>query len=431
MLTRENEEVQREVEHLEKLRASHLANIRNLEKTLAGCGRVRPINLLNDLKFEQQQLRQVKGRLAALQGAEKFIFSEDGHIIPDDDTLHSPLPDFDPRFLEAPGGAVKLRSKFYVERDADAHLKREVVRSGTAITIRAPHQTGKSSLLARGVHRARQNGAEVVSLDLQGVDMEHLETSDGFLHYLAMSMVHKLQLDAAEAEKLWRSSLGPQFKLTRLMEDYILPQSNALIVLALDDADRLLQTDFHNDFFALLRSWYNKGARDDQWGKLNIVMVISTEPHLLISDASRSPFNVGSRLHLKDFNEAQVQDLNGRHDSPVKEGDFPQLMKLLNGHPYLTRQALYTLVTERWTWAELARVASADHGPFGAHLRDLHWLLYDKRDLKEALKQVIHRNRCSDEMTLFRLIRAGLVKGSGESYTCRCDLYRIYFEDRL
>ena len=39
----------------------------------------------------------------------------------------------------------------------------------------------------------------------------------------------------------------------------------------------------------------------------------------------------------------------------MSEADFPQLVKLLGGQPYLTRKALYTLVTERMSWADLTQ----------------------------------------------------------------------------
>jgi len=257
---------------------------------------------------------------------ETRTISEDGRPVADDEALHPPLPEFDPRFLEeleAPGGAVKLRDRFYVERQADARLQREVVRSGTTTTIRAARQTGKSSLLVRGIHHARQTGAQVVCLDLQRLDRDHLATPDVFLRYLAECIVRRLRLDPAEVEKSWRGPLGPQDKLTYLMEDYVLPGCDDPIVLALDEADRLLQTDFYKDFFALVRSWHNSRALDERWNQLNVVMVISTEPYLLIPDVTQSPFNVGLRLYLKDFDEAQVRDLNRRHGSPVTEDDFP------------------------------------------------------------------------------------------------------------
>lgn len=372
--------------------------------------------------------------IQALPGGSELIISEDGRPVADDETLQPPLPVFDPRCLddlEAPGGAVKLRDGLYVERDADTRLKHEVVRSGTTTTIRAPRQTGKSSLLVRGVHHARQQGAKIVNLDLQRLDQDYLQTPEGFLRYLAEFIVRKLRLDPTELDKLWQGSLGAQDKLTYLMEDYVLPETDALVVLTMDEVDRLLQTPWYTGFFALLRSWHNSRALEDLWNQFNIVMVISTEPYLLIDDVNQSPFNVGLRLYLEDLTEEQVRDLNQRHGAPVRERNFPELMAMLNGHPYLTRKALYILTTEGATWADLTRVATEDHGPFGDHLRRYHWLLSDEPELKTALKQVIRNQHCSSEMTYFRLLRAGLVKGSGEHCACRCDLYRLYFEDRL
>jgi hypothetical protein len=162
-----------------------------------------------------------------------------------------------------------------------------------------------------------------------------------------------------------------------------------------------------------------------------MIMVISTEPYLLIDDVNQSPFNVGLQIILDDFDEAQVRHLNQEHGSPVSEAEFPYLLKLLGGHPYLTRMALYTMLSEQMPWTELTRVAVADQGPFGDHLRRHHWLLRDEPNLRAALKQVIEKSTCSDQLALFRLLQAGLIKGSGEFYTCRCDLYRMYLEDKL
>ncbi|GAB4546324.1 MAG: hypothetical protein Kow0063_40710 [Anaerolineae bacterium] len=389
-------------------------------------------------RVTQDILAAIEGRLPRKMimeiRPERLVISEDGRPAADDEVLCPPLPEFDPRFLEeleAPGGAVKLCDRFYIERAEDSRLKQELMKWGTTTTIRASRQTGKSSLLVRGTHHARQSGAKVVRLDMRRVDSDFFQSPNVFLRYLAEFIVSQLRLDLAEVESFWHGSLGPQDKLTSLIQDYILPKMRVPVVLAMDEADRLLKTPFHHDFFGLVRSWHNSRAESDKWNKLNIVMVISTEPYLLIADVSQSPFNVGLKLYLEDFNEAQVRDLNMRHGSPVSESDFPHLMQLLNGHPYLTRKALYTLVIERMTWVELARIAGTDQGPFGDHLRHQFWLLYDQPDLRKALKQVIRNNRCVNEIAFFRLLRAGLVKGSGDVCRCRCDLYRVYFEDKL
>ncbi len=394
----------------------------------------------DDERITEDILVAVEGKLARRPPvgssiwADGSILSEDGRPAADGEALHPPLPAFDPRFLEsldAPGGALKLRDKFYLERQADARLKNEILKSGTTTTIRAPRQTGKTSLLMRGIQHARSNGASVACVDIQSLGSEHLDSMDSFLYELAQAICYELCLDGEHFEDKWRGSGGAQRKFTYFLEDQILAKSQEITVLALDEADCLLRTPFYKDFFALIRSWHDRRAFREQWQNLNLVMVISTEPYLLIADVNQSPFNVGLKLELKDFNAAQVSELNRRHGRPVKDADLTQFMELLNGHPYLTRQALYTLVIQPMSWEDLKGIAAADHGPFSDHLRRLHWLLRDEKGLSEALKQVIRHNRCTDEMALYRLLRAGLVKGGGDDYACRCGLYRQYFANKL
>jgi len=290
---------------------------------------------------------------------------------------------------------------------------------------------GKSSLLVRGVHHARENRRKIVYLDFQLIDPEHMQTLDTFLRYFAEMMVRRLCLNPARVEKLWRGSLGAKDKLTYLLEDYILPGAEAPIVLAMDEVERLLQTSFHTEFFGMLRAWHNSRAINDLWDLLNMVMVISTEPYLLIDDIHQSPFNVGLMLPLDDFDEAQVRDLNHRHGAPLTDDEIPRLMTLLNGHPYLTRKALYTLVVKRMTWAELTEIAATEDSPFSGHLHRYLWLLRDKLELTNAMKSIIRDGACSDVALFYRLYRAGLVKGSDRTCACRCQLYETYLQERL
>jgi len=393
---------------------------------------------LNPLQYilwqnEKDNERVVGELIEAMQGqlAPKKPY-ENPRVI-SEEKLTKPVPEFDAGILDElqmPGGTVKLKDKFYIERDEDARLANEMKRLGSTVTIRAARQSGKSSLLVRGIQQAKKVGANTLLLDMQRVDKDHLTSLDVFLRYLAEYIVFKLSQDADVIDRLWKSSLSPQEKLTSLFEDHVLENVERNVVIGMDEIDQLLATPFYNEFFGLLRSWHNLRATDERWEKLSTIMVISTEPYLLISDSHQSPFNVGMNLYLQDFNVDQVRELNQRHGSPVAGPDFDELVLGFGGHPYLTRKALYLMVVEKISWKKLKESAAEEHGPFGDHLRRYHWMIEKDSELKNALRSVIENGKCPD-MMLHRLLQAGLVKASGDVAKCRCDLYRIYFEDKL
>lgn len=348
------------------------------------------------------------------------------HFVP------SPSPSVDVReILEGPAGVVRLESKFYIERGHDALLRRQVLANGTTTTIRAPRQMGKTSLLVRGVQHAREAGQGIVYVDFQKVDSQFLGSLDGLLRYLADEIAFRLKLDQSKVDKAWDSPRGPQDKLNAFMEMYVLPAVEVPILLAIDEADQLLNAPYKTNFFALLRAWDTQRAINSVWEKLNIVLVISTYPYYLIPDVNQSPFNVGVEIYLDDFNETQVAALNRQHESPLQPADIPELMAVLGGHPYLTRQALYTLVDKSMSWAELSSVALSDNGPFGRHLRYHLWQLRNQPDLKQGLQDVLLEKPHSNQAVLDRLIAIGLVTKSNGHYLPRCGLYGNYFRAKL
>ena len=358
-------------------------------------------------------------------------YTEDGGTSPLHGEIPRPLSEFDPRLLEyldTPGGALRISDQFYVTREADQRLRRELKKPGSTTTIRAPRQSGKSSLLIRSIHHARQN-AKNIHIDLQITDKQYFYSPETFLNYLSLKIANKTGVDTKEAEHILGSSLGPQDKLTNLLGEIILPSSGK-ILLTLDEADKLLDTNYYSDFFALIRSWHNLRALDPLWENLNIVMVISTEPYLLIADSNQSPFNVGLRLDLEDFTFEQVSGLNKNHGFPVKENEINDFLSLFGGHPYLTRKALYVLVTEKWNWDKLKKHSLDVNGPFSDHLRHNQWILQSDPKLKTVLDQVIRLNKSDDEGSLLRLSKSGLIKGRGENYQCRCGLYYEYFKGK-
>jgi hypothetical protein len=140
---------------------------------------------------------------------------------------------------------------------------------------------------------------------------------------------------------------------------------------------------------------------------------------------------VGLNIQLNDFVPEQVSDLNRCHGFPVVEGEIPELMELVGGHPYLVRQALYTLVSESLSLRELMAVADSSEGPFGKHLLYYRHSLNKNPTLLNTMQKVVRKKKVPDENLLERLAAVGLIKREEGMWSSRCGLYEQYFARTL
>lgn len=329
--------------------------------------------------------------------------------------------------LEAPAGAMRPESPFYIERVADSQLGRQLAGRGTTTTIQAGRQTGKTSLLMHAIHSTQSEGRRVVYLDFQLIDEANQTDLAGFLVVLSEAIAEQLDLDWEKVDGYWQAVRNPAQTFNRFLQREILARSDQEVLLAIDEADMLLDAAYRKHFFALLRAWDSRRAFDSSWRKLNLVMVISTHPYLLIDDVNLSPFNVGLTIQLQDFTPGQVADLNQRHASPLSPAELPALIALVGGHPYLVRQAFYTLVSEGLSLPELQVCASSPEGPFGKHLLFYEHSLKKNPALLTALRQVLREQPTPDEALVERLAAVGLIQRREGIWKARCGLYDQFF----
>ena len=85
--------------------------------------------------------------------------------------------------------------------------------------------------------------------------------------------------------------------MTSLIESRVFPELDQPLLLAFDEADRLLGRPWQTDFFGMLRVWHN-GRWQPGWSGVDIALVIATEPYLLVAEEHQSPFNVGEVVAL-------------------------------------------------------------------------------------------------------------------------------------
>ena len=340
----------------------------------------------------------------------------------------------EPLSLEAIGGAMSLTSEFYVTRSADAELKSALIRYDSIILVKGGRQIGKTSMLARGLQFARERGAKVALTDFQKFNSSNLESVGNFYLSLAESISDQLELKILPADS-WDEKRGPNVNFERFMRKEVLGHLNAPLVWGLDEVDRLFVCSYASEVFGLFRSWHNERALDPAgpWSGLTLAIAYATEAHLFITDMNQSPFNVGTRLSLDDFDPGQLRDLNQRYGSPLStDAELERFHRLLEGHPFLSRRSLHQMTTKKLSLSDFETEATRDEGIFGDHLRRILVLLAKDPGLTDALRSVLKGHPCPTPESFYRLRSAGVISGSSQ-LECRprCQLYATYLSRHL
>jgi len=340
-----------------------------------------------------------------------------------------PLPRIDPRALTVEGGSLPFDEPLYVSRAADDVVEDLAGRTGQTVVIKAPKQMGKSSLLIRYLARCRQATPPktIAYVDLSLLSQDELSTYPVFLSQFAAILLQAFELDPPDA-----LSIPNQLKMTWFVEDQILKRIAGPLVVALDAVDRVLGRSYQADFFTMLRLWHNNRALKPRWREVDWVMVISTEPYLLINDAHRSIFSVGRTITLEPFTVDDYRALDEACGAGLTGEQITALWDLLGGHPYLTRVAFYWLASgSRISYDALSARAIDERGPFGEHLRAMLMRLHTRREMLDNLQTVLHTGRARDEDVAHRLVAAGVIRRAGNTFEPANKLYARFFQDVL
>ncbi len=339
-----------------------------------------------------------------------------------------------PPILEQPEGQVPLGSPFYEERPpVEQDCYGAIVKPGALIRVKAARQMGKTSLMTRILAHGKQQGYRAVPLYFQEADGEVFASLDPCLRWFCATITEELALPN-RLDEFWRNpDLGSKRKCTNYIQQCLLSEMVSPLVLGLDEVDLVFKyPNVAQDFFALLRTWHERGKNEPGWQKLRLVIVHSKEVYIPL-DMHQSPFNVGVPIELPELNCEQIVDLAQRHNLQLSREQVEQLKVLVGGHPYLVRVALYELARGRLSLAHFLPVSSTEEGPYADHLRR-HWEnLTAKQNLWQAFQQVIAARQPvlvgGDER--FQLRSMGLVRFRGNQVEPLCELYRSYFQNRL
>ena len=258
-----------------------------------------------------------------------------------------PLPVAEP---EIPGGQMELASKFYIEREPfEGRCKQAIGQSAGLVRIKAPRQMGKTSLLARILHDAKQKDYRTASITFQLMEERVQKDLDGFFLRFCALVSRDLGIPKRQLKEYWADNVdlfGPKDCCTDYFAEFLLGDLERPLVLGLDEVDKLFPyNEVATEFLSLLRAWNEAGKSGGDWAKLRMVVVHSTESYVDM-DTNQSPFNVGLAVELPEFTNEQIVDLARRHGLGWGLAEAKSLKKMVGGHPYLTRLGRLSLVGE-------------------------------------------------------------------------------------
>lgn len=336
--------------------------------------------------------------------------------------------------LKFPDGPLPLDSPFYIDRPQIEEIAyQEILSPGSAIRLKAPRKSGKSSLLIRLLDRATRAGCHAASLDFQQADKTIFTSLDKFLRWFSANVSRELQLEA-KLDEYWDEDIGSKVSCSLYFQGYLLKQIEHPLVLALNEVNRVFEyPEIAEDFLPLLRFWHEQAKKTGVWRKLRLAIAYSTEIYIPLK-LHQSPFNVGLSLTLPPFTFEQAQELARRYGlNSLERNSLERAVALLGGHPYLLQLAFYHLCREALSLDRLLQEAPTPSGIYRDRLCELFAVLEADANLKAAYRQVIAaRESIKLEPYLARQLDSlGLAVLDGDRVAPSCELYRSYFGQQL
>ncbi|MCF4965922.1 AAA-like domain-containing protein [Nostoc sp. CMAA1605] len=340
-------------------------------------------------------------------------------------------------FLETVAPTYSFSSQdFYVSRHPLESLCYEtLLQPGSLMRIKAPKLMGKTSLLERLLMKAAQQGYRTVSFSLEMADRKtHFTNLNKFLRWFCLNLNRELHLPNHIDEYWDEEGIGAKVSCTTYLEEYLLADTDSPLVLCLDDVDVLFPyPEVYEDFFGLLRSWYEKARSRQNWKKLRLIIAHATDVYIRLN-INQSPFNVGLPIELPELTKEEVQVFAAQYGLARGVTFVEPLMQLVGGHPYLLQQAFSHLISyPNITLERLLIEATTDAGIYRHHLRE-YWLsLQQEPKLLAAFQTVIASSKPVqlEALSAYQLQSMGLIKLVGNEVEPRCQLYRNYFSDIL
>ncbi|TVR13298.1 MAG: hypothetical protein EA395_04325 [Phormidium sp. GEM2.Bin31] len=272
---------------------------------------------------------------------------------------------------------------------------------------------GKSSLRVQVMARLREAGVIPGALDLTAIGTQQVNVEQW---YAAIAAILSKQFQLKTNLRQWwrdRLELPPPARLGEFIEEVLLAETQQPLVILIDEIDSILALKFAtDDFFALIRSCYNRRGDNPDYCRLSFALFGVTTPGELITDKNRTPFNVGRGISLQGFKRQEATHL-GEGLAAMFAKPMAALEHSLywtGGQPFLIQKLCQLLLESYQEQSAREKIGGQDIQPFiDSCVREKilhHW---EAQDEPEHLKTIRDRllyddKRVGELLSLYRQV---------------------------
>ena len=239
------------------------------------------------------------------------------------------------------GGTLSSDNNSYVVRQADKELLNYLLQGNFCFVLNC-RQMGKSSLMVKTADKLRDENISCAFSDLSVLGIADVSPEQWYKSF-AYQLLESLDLDDIDLDSWWEkhSSLTAINCLEKFFDKVILTELSNKIVVFVDEIDSIIRLPFKDDFFALIRGFYNKRTINDKYKRLTFCLLGVATPPDLIEDKVRTPFNIGYPIELSGFTPQEAKNalIPGFPDYIQQpETIIKDVIKWTGGQPFLTQK---------------------------------------------------------------------------------------------
>ncbi|MCT7957327.1 AAA-like domain-containing protein [Laspinema palackyanum] len=246
------------------------------------------------------------------------------------------------------GGSLPFNAPTYVRRQADETLFHELVKGEFCYVFNA-RQMGKSSLRVQTTHHLQSIGIRCGVIDVTAIGTQEVTPEQWYGSMVGLlTKAFRLQVNVLS---WWRERSHSSYvnRLSDFLETVLLAQVSDPIVIFIDEIDSVLSLNFStDDFFALIRTCYNRRADNEDYRRLAFALFGLATPADLISDGSRTPFNIGKGIELSGFEFQETSPLLAGLSLQFANPQLAlkQILYWTGGQPFLTQKLCQMIASQ-------------------------------------------------------------------------------------